>query len=217
MSFGITLSATDPVTILAIVNQYVLYTIIFGEILLNDTVSIVMYEYDHVRDSFLHSYQAVVFTISKEHFCSFMGPRSTCHLSSMEQETSFSHSPCPWLLASHSASRCRSFSNTRRSPCTRRKNLARPRCAHTRATFSLMACPCLGSCLFSFVASCSSTMPCLVARNAPPSTSSASSRRSRRTLVYWAVASACIVNSGDPRVAWPLLTCIYVGGLCWRQ
>ena len=47
--YGTTLSATDPVTILAIFNQYKvdpkLYTIIFGESLLNDAVSIVMYEY----------------------------------------------------------------------------------------------------------------------------------------------------------------------------
>ncbi|KAI5116517.1 hypothetical protein M0805_009535, partial [Coniferiporia weirii] len=46
--FGSTLSATDPVTILAIFNQYKvdpkLYNIIFGESLLNDAVSIVMYE-----------------------------------------------------------------------------------------------------------------------------------------------------------------------------
>ncbi|GJE88999.1 sodium/hydrogen exchanger [Phanerochaete sordida] len=46
--FGSTLSATDPVTILAIFNQYKvdpkLYTIIFGESLLNDAVSIVLYE-----------------------------------------------------------------------------------------------------------------------------------------------------------------------------
>ncbi|KAG6336304.1 hypothetical protein ID866_2780 [Astraeus odoratus] len=46
--FGSTLSATDPVTILAIFNQYKvdpkLYTIIFGESLLNDAVSIVMYD-----------------------------------------------------------------------------------------------------------------------------------------------------------------------------
>ncbi|KAF8644017.1 hypothetical protein AX16_008733 [Volvariella volvacea WC 439] len=46
--FGSTLSATDPVTILAIFNQYKvdpkLYSIIFGESLLNDAVSIVMYE-----------------------------------------------------------------------------------------------------------------------------------------------------------------------------
>ncbi|KAI0772443.1 sodium/hydrogen exchanger [Trametes elegans] len=48
LTFGSTLSATDPVTILAIFNQYKvdpkLYTIIFGESLLNDAVSIVMYE-----------------------------------------------------------------------------------------------------------------------------------------------------------------------------
>lgn len=46
--FGSTLSATDPVTILSIFHQYKvdpkLYTIIFGESLLNDAVSIVMYE-----------------------------------------------------------------------------------------------------------------------------------------------------------------------------
>lgn len=49
LMFGSTLSATDPVTILAIFNQYKvdpkLYNIIFGESLLNDAVSIVMYEY----------------------------------------------------------------------------------------------------------------------------------------------------------------------------
>ncbi|KAF9529167.1 Sodium/hydrogen exchanger family-domain-containing protein [Crepidotus variabilis] len=48
LTFGSTLSATDPVTILAIFNQYKvdpkLYTIIFGESLLNDAVSIVMYD-----------------------------------------------------------------------------------------------------------------------------------------------------------------------------
>ncbi|KAH8824051.1 sodium/hydrogen exchanger [Flagelloscypha sp. PMI_526] len=48
LMFGSTLSATDPVTILAIFNQYKvdpqLYSIIFGESLLNDAVSIVMYE-----------------------------------------------------------------------------------------------------------------------------------------------------------------------------
>lgn len=46
--FGSTLSATDPVTILAIFNQYKvdpkLYTVIFGESLINDAVSIVMYQ-----------------------------------------------------------------------------------------------------------------------------------------------------------------------------
>ncbi|KAJ7699334.1 Sodium/hydrogen exchanger family-domain-containing protein [Mycena rosella] len=48
LKFGSALSATDPVTILAIFNQYKvdpkLYTVIFGESLLNDAVSIVMYE-----------------------------------------------------------------------------------------------------------------------------------------------------------------------------
>lgn len=46
--FGSTLSATDPVTILAIFNNYrvdpQLYSIIFGESILNDAVSIVMFE-----------------------------------------------------------------------------------------------------------------------------------------------------------------------------
>ncbi|KAF9458708.1 Sodium/hydrogen exchanger family-domain-containing protein [Collybia nuda] len=48
LTFGSTLSATDPVTILAIFNQYKvdpkLYSVIFGESLLNDAVSIVMYQ-----------------------------------------------------------------------------------------------------------------------------------------------------------------------------
>lgn len=46
--FGSTLSATDPVTILAVFTQYKvdphLYSVIFGESILNDAVSIVMYE-----------------------------------------------------------------------------------------------------------------------------------------------------------------------------
>ncbi|EST08042.1 Cation/H+ exchanger [Kalmanozyma brasiliensis GHG001] len=46
--FGSTLSATDPVTILAIFNTYKvdpkLYSIIFGESILNDAVSIVMFD-----------------------------------------------------------------------------------------------------------------------------------------------------------------------------
>ena len=46
--FGSTLSATDPVTILAIFQQYKvdpkLYSVIFGESILNDAVAIVMYE-----------------------------------------------------------------------------------------------------------------------------------------------------------------------------
>ena len=57
--FGSALSATDPVTILAIFNQYKvdpkLYTIIFGESLLNDAVSIVMYEYVQFSDFNLYS------------------------------------------------------------------------------------------------------------------------------------------------------------------
>lgn len=48
ISVGATLSATDPVTILAIFNLYKvepkLYTIIFGEALLNDAIAIVLFE-----------------------------------------------------------------------------------------------------------------------------------------------------------------------------
>lgn len=48
LAVGATLSATDPVTILSIFNTYKvdpkLYTIIFGESLLNDAISIVMFE-----------------------------------------------------------------------------------------------------------------------------------------------------------------------------
>ncbi|KAF2200613.1 sodium/hydrogen exchanger [Delitschia confertaspora ATCC 74209] len=48
MSIGATLSATDPVTILAIFNTYKvepkLYTIIFGESILNDAIAIVLFE-----------------------------------------------------------------------------------------------------------------------------------------------------------------------------
>ncbi|POS84914.1 sodium/hydrogen exchanger, partial [Erysiphe pulchra] len=48
ISVGATLSATDPVTILAIFNTYKvdpkLYTIIFGESMLNDAVAIVLFE-----------------------------------------------------------------------------------------------------------------------------------------------------------------------------
>ena len=47
-SVGATLSATDPVTILAIFNLYKvepkLYTIIFGESILNDAIAIVLFE-----------------------------------------------------------------------------------------------------------------------------------------------------------------------------
>lgn len=48
LSVGATLSATDPVTILAIFNTYKvdpkLYTVIFGESILNDAVAIVIFE-----------------------------------------------------------------------------------------------------------------------------------------------------------------------------
>jgi sodium/hydrogen exchanger-like protein 6/7 len=48
ISVGATLSATDPVTILAIFNTYKvdpkLYTIIFGESILNDAIAIVLFE-----------------------------------------------------------------------------------------------------------------------------------------------------------------------------
>ena len=48
LSIGATLSATDPVTILAIFNFYKvepkLYTVIFGESILNDAIAIVLFE-----------------------------------------------------------------------------------------------------------------------------------------------------------------------------
>lgn len=48
LSIGATLSATDPVTILAIFNTYKvdpkLYTVIFGESILNDAIAIVLFE-----------------------------------------------------------------------------------------------------------------------------------------------------------------------------
>src|ERR1700744_4399403 len=48
IAVGATLSATDPVTILAIFNAYKvdpkLYTIIFGESILNDAIAIVLFE-----------------------------------------------------------------------------------------------------------------------------------------------------------------------------
>lgn len=48
LSVGATLSATDPVTILAIFNAYKvdpnLYTVIFGESILNDAIAIVLFE-----------------------------------------------------------------------------------------------------------------------------------------------------------------------------
>lgn len=54
MIFGSVLSATDPVTILAIFNQLKvdpkLYSVIFGESILNDAVSIVMFEYVEMKE-----------------------------------------------------------------------------------------------------------------------------------------------------------------------
>lgn len=48
LAVGATLSATDPVTILAIFNTYKvdpkLYTVIFGESILNDAIAIVLFE-----------------------------------------------------------------------------------------------------------------------------------------------------------------------------
>jgi solute carrier family 9 (sodium/hydrogen exchanger), member 6/7 len=48
LQLGATLSATDPVTVIAIFTTYKvdpkLFTIIFGESLLNDAVAIVMFE-----------------------------------------------------------------------------------------------------------------------------------------------------------------------------
>ena len=48
ISVGATLSATDPVTILAIFNTYKvdpkLYTVIFGESILNDAIAIVIFQ-----------------------------------------------------------------------------------------------------------------------------------------------------------------------------
>src|ERR1700760_1242876 len=48
IAVGATLSATDPVTILAIFNAYKvdpkLYTVIFGESILNDAIAIVLFE-----------------------------------------------------------------------------------------------------------------------------------------------------------------------------
>lgn len=57
--FGSTLSATDPVTILAIFNTYKvdpqLYSIVFGESILNDAVSIVMFDtLSRFRGSVIH-------------------------------------------------------------------------------------------------------------------------------------------------------------------
>ena len=102
LTFGTTLSATDPVTILAIFKQYKvdpkLYTVIFGESLLNDAVSIVMYEYVTLCFTVLKS---VVLTFSKGRFPNFTGPRFTCRRSFTEQESFFSISACPWPWVSH--------------------------------------------------------------------------------------------------------------------
>lgn len=70
ISVGATLSATDPVTILAIFNLYKvepkLYTIIFGESILNDAIAIVLFETAQRYQgsaagslSFLHLFEAV--------------------------------------------------------------------------------------------------------------------------------------------------------------
>ena len=103
--FGTTLSATDPVTILAIFKQYKvdpkLYTVIFGESLLNDAVSIVMYECVT-----LSLYSFVVLTLSKGRSLSFTGPKFICHRSSTGQASFFSLSACPWSWVSRSVLRC---------------------------------------------------------------------------------------------------------------
>ncbi|CAG8110613.1 unnamed protein product [Penicillium salamii] len=70
LSVGATLSATDPVTILAIFNLYKvepkLYTIIFGESILNDAIAIVLFEtaQKYAQNAagsltFLHLFEAV--------------------------------------------------------------------------------------------------------------------------------------------------------------
>ena len=69
--FGSTLSATDPVTILAIFNQYKvdpkLYSVIFGESILNDAVSIVMYEWVPLRFSSAQVKRLTCRTLSRFH------------------------------------------------------------------------------------------------------------------------------------------------------
>jgi Sodium/hydrogen exchanger family len=108
LTFGTTLSATDPVTILAIFKQHKvdpkLYTVIFGESLLNDAVSIVMYEY--VILSFRSKNVLHVSLFRKGHSPSSMGLKSTCHRSFTGQEYFFSLSACPWFSASLSALPC---------------------------------------------------------------------------------------------------------------
>lgn len=70
ISVGATLSATDPVTILAIFNLYKvepkLYTVIFGESILNDAIAIVLFETaqkyaesDAGSLTFLHLFEAI--------------------------------------------------------------------------------------------------------------------------------------------------------------
>lgn len=101
LTFGTTLSATDPVTILAIFKQHKvdpkLYTVIFGESLLNDAVSIVMYEY--VIPSFRSCDDPNVHCF-KGRSPNSMGLKSTCHHSFTGPESFFSLSACPWFSAS---------------------------------------------------------------------------------------------------------------------
>ncbi|KAG8933649.1 monovalent cation:H+ antiporter, CPA1 (nhx1) [Tulasnella sp. 418] len=97
--FGSAVSATDPVTILAIFNQYKvdpkLYSVIFGESILNDAVSIVMYETlsqfhgtDIYVSSFFHGTGIFLFSfmtsmalgVSCGLFCSLMLKHSSLHL-----------------------------------------------------------------------------------------------------------------------------------------
>lgn len=66
LSVGATLSATDPVTILAIFKAYKvdpkLYTIIFGESILNDAVAIVMFE---TANQFKHDKEPTIGSLFK--------------------------------------------------------------------------------------------------------------------------------------------------------
>lgn len=100
LTFGTTLSATDPVTILAIFKQHKvdskLYSVIFGESLLNDAVSIVMYEY--VILSF-HSYGNPHVYHFEGRSPSSTGLKSICHRSFTGQESFFFLSVCPWPSA----------------------------------------------------------------------------------------------------------------------
>lgn len=138
--FGSTLSATDPVTVLAIFNTLKvdpkLYSIIFGESLLNDAVAIVMFEYaqasyivDRLAHSFLshpgrsHSSMAKKYTSSR----SFTVSASSC----------LSSSP-PWRLVSSLASRARFSSSTPTSVTSPRSKLAWSSLSPIRATSSQM-------------------------------------------------------------------------------